>query len=400
MLMRRFRFESVECDENDEGFAGLLFRAYRAKTRPLCRCRDPGVPMYIANIGDQLVIKRMPFSGDGHDPACPSYEPPYELSGLGPLMGTAIKLDATAGVTSLKLDFSLSKRVTTHHAEENQGGSGSVKSESRKLSLRALFHFLWHESGLTEWTAHWSGKRHWRQVYDHLSEAATNMIVRGESLNERLFLPEPFRSENRAAIEQRRAQRLAGLFQASARRRRLMVFVGEVKEFVEARDGRQIVTKHMPGFRLYLADTAWKSVRRRFEAELALWQSSEASHLMMIATIGSGPSGIIAVNEIALMTVTEQWLPIENIYEQTLVARLAQVRAKSVKGLRFNLRHHQPIANAVVSEGRSGASALYIVPPGADETFEASLRDMIEARPDLSAWIWRVADGDIPRFWL
>ncbi|NLS07125.1 DUF1173 domain-containing protein [Rhizobium sp. P32RR-XVIII] len=394
--MRRFRFESVACDEGHNEFPHLLARAHRGKIRPLCLCRDPGVPMYIADIGDQLLIKRMPLSGGGHDPACPSYDPPYELSGLGPLMGSAIKLDPSSGVACLKLDFSLSKRAATNQVGSGGEGNDSVKVESKKLSLRALLHFLWHESGLTEWTSHWTGKRHWWQVYHHLLEAAGNMAVRGTPLSDRLLLPEPFRAHDKTAIGQRRAHKLARLFLTSAGPKQLMVLVGEIKEFAEARGGRQVVIKHMPGFRLYLEEIAWTSVQRRFEPELALWHSSEASHLMMIATIGGDPAGIIAVNEIALMAVTEQWLPIEDAYEQRLVERLARLKSKYVKGLRFNLRRDHPLANATLSDVKPQPLALYIVPPSADEAFEACLREMIEARPDLSAWIWRVADGEMP----
>ena len=175
-----------------------------------------------------------------------------------------------------------------------------------------------------------------------------------------------------------------------------MVLIGEIKEFAEARDGWQVVIKHMPGFRLYLPEPTWNSLQRRCEADLALWQSSEASHLMVIATIGSGPAGIITVDEIALMTVTEQWLPMENVFEQALIERLAGLRSKSVKGLRFNLSRNQPIANAILSEARPGPYALYIVPPGVDDAFEAAMREMIEARSDLKAWVWRVADGEMP----
>ncbi|EPE97086.1 hypothetical protein RGCCGE502_17020 [Rhizobium grahamii CCGE 502] len=38
----------------------------------------------------------------------------------------------------------------------------------------------------------------------------------------------------------------------------------------------------------------------------------KTSHLMMIATIASGAAGVVTVNEIALMSVSEQWLPIES----------------------------------------------------------------------------------------
>ncbi|CDN57708.1 Conserved predicted protein (plasmid) [Neorhizobium galegae bv. officinalis bv. officinalis str. HAMBI 1141] len=394
--MRRFLLDGTVLEEGDEGFQDLLTDAYREKVRPLCLCCQPPVPMYVADIGDQLVIKRMPLSGGKHDPACPSYEPPYELSGLGPLMGRAIKFDPTAGTASLKLDFSLSKRGAVARSDGSVASADSVRNETKKMSLRGLLHFLWHESGLTEWTAHWSGKRHWWQVYHHLSEAARLMEVRGEALADRLFIPEPFRTDDKAAIEQRRTQKLGVLFQVATGAKKLMVLIGEIKEFAEARNGRQVVIKHMPGFRLYLEEPAWRSLQRRFETELMLWQSTETSHLMAIMTIGGTPAGITTINEIALMAVTEQWLPIESAYEQLLVDRLGRLRSKSVKGLRFNLPRIHPLANAVLPEAMPLPCALYIVPPDAGDDFQAALGEMIDARPDLESWIWRVTEGEMP----
>jgi hypothetical protein len=56
--MRRFLLDGTILEEGDEGFQDLLIRAYRGKVRPLCLCCDPPVPMYVTDIGDQLVIKR------------------------------------------------------------------------------------------------------------------------------------------------------------------------------------------------------------------------------------------------------------------------------------------------------------------------------------------------------
>ncbi|MGT2467751.1 DUF1173 family protein (plasmid) [Mesorhizobium atlanticum] len=41
-----------------------------------CAMRVPCPAMYIAQVGDQYIVKRMPLSGGGHDPSCSSYEPP------------------------------------------------------------------------------------------------------------------------------------------------------------------------------------------------------------------------------------------------------------------------------------------------------------------------------------
>ncbi|APO70638.1 hypothetical protein IE4872_PD00095 (plasmid) [Rhizobium gallicum] len=394
--MRQFLIGGEIQTEDAESFQECVTRSYRDKLRPLCLCREPGVAMYIANIGNQLVIKRMPLSGGDHDPACPSYEPPYELTGLGALIGSAIKPDAAAGTAALKLDFSLSKRGPSTGTGAGGTQAGSVTNDSRRLSLRALLNLLWHESGLTEWTVHWAGKRHWWQVYHHLCEAAGTLSVRGEILADRLFVPEPFRADGKIAIEQRRAQAMSRLFRSDAGGKKMMLLAGEIKEFTSARSGQQLVIKHMPGFRLHLEEVAWRRLQRRFEVELALWRHNENSHLVAIATIEGAAAGFVSINEIALMTVTEHWLPIEDAHEERLLEKLARLRGKTVKGLRFNLARSQPFANAVLPELRPQPMALYIVPPNADAEFEAALAEMIEARPDLGAWVWRVSDGEMP----
>lgn len=102
--MRNFAIGDQAVDRSSPEFRALLPHAYEQKLRPMCMCKELPVPMYIARLDDQYLIKRMPLSGRDHDPACPSYEPPYELSGLGPLIGNAIQIGAS-GKADLKLDF-------------------------------------------------------------------------------------------------------------------------------------------------------------------------------------------------------------------------------------------------------------------------------------------------------
>lgn len=395
--MRRFEIGGEIVEERAGDFFERLAAAHEKKLRPSCLCRIPGLPMYVARIADHLVIKRMPLTGGAHDPQCESYEPPYELTGLGSLIGSAIQIDAATGAAALRLDFSMTKRASRSAAAT--GGTESpdtVKNHPRRLSLGALLHYLWHEGGLTEWTFHWVGKRHWWQVRSHLLEAAQTMTVRGESLHDRLFVPEPFRAEDKSAIEQRRALALAAIHRTAPGPKKLMLLIGEIKDFTQARSGRKVVVKHMPGFPFFIDERTWRRLQSRFSAQLELWQASETAHLMAIMTIGAAASGMTTIHEIALMTVTGEWLPVESVYEDRLLEKLTKMRRKSIKGLRFNLAASQPLAVACLPEPKPIPVALYIVPPGAGDDFDVALIELINARPDIHAWIWRVNDGDMP----
>lgn len=394
--MRRFEIAGAVLSEDDPALSAAIAAAYRDRIRPLCLCREPGVPMYVAAMGDQHVIKRMPLSGGQHDPACDSYEPPIDLSGLGPLMGSAIRLDPDSGMAALRLEFSLTRTGSRAAPTPAVSESTSVKSEARRLSLRALLHLLWNEAGLTKWTSAWAGKRHWWNIRWHLLEAAKTMLVKGAALGEVLLIPEPFRAENKDAIEQRRAGALSVIQPQRTGPRKLMVLVGEVKEFQAARGGHRLVIKHMPGFPFLLDDHCWQRVQARFEAEFALWSANDASHLIVIATFGLNAAGIAIIEEIALMVVAENWIPYESAQELRLVEALAKIREQSVKGLRYASPSDQPIAAALLMQHRPRPVALFVVPASADDAYEAALEEMITSRPEMDSWIWHTGQGDMP----
>ncbi|BAV52877.1 Uncharacterized protein MLTONO_p0407 (plasmid) [Mesorhizobium loti] len=58
----------------------------------------------------------------------------------------------------------------------------------------------------------------------------------------------------------------------------------------------------------------------------------------MIATFGLNQAGLAIVEEIALMVVSENWIPYETVPEKRLVDALGRLREMSVKGLRYDLQ--------------------------------------------------------------
>ena len=351
--------------------------------------------MYIAQVGDQYIVKRMPLSGGGHDTACPSYEAPDELSGLGGLVGSAIQIDPESGMSALKVGFSLTKLGTRGGPVRGEGGSDAVDGETKKLSLRSLLHYLWHSAELTVWTSGWAGKRHWWNVRWHLFEASRQMTVKGGVLGDVLFVPEPFRASDKLAIEQRRATALSPALPPRSGPRRLMILLGEVKDILPTRTGHRLIVKHMPDFPLLLDDSLDRRLRTRFENEIALWGADQHSHLITIMTFGLTPVGLAAIEEIALMVVSKNWIPYESIYEKKLVDTIATIRERSVKGLRYNLSADIPTAAATLLS-HPQAVGLYIVPPSADDAYEQALSELIASRPEFDAWIWRTAEGEMP----
>jgi hypothetical protein len=393
--MRRFRLADRIIEETAQDLPDALAHAYRHRIRPLCLCKESGLAMYIAQVGDQYIVKRMPLSGSAHDAACPSYDPPDELSGLGVLMGGAIQVDPESGLSALKVGFSLTKVGARATPVAGADGADSVAGETKKLTLRSLLHYLWHQAELTAWTSRWAGKRHWWNIRWHLREAARQMTVKGGMLSDVLFAPEPFRSADKAAIEQRRAMAMAPALPPRSGPRKLMILLGEVKDISPARAGHRLIVKHMPDFPFMLNEELHRRLRGRFENELMLWSADEASHLMAIATFGLSSSGLAVMEEMALMVVSENWIPYDSIHEKKLVDSLAKLNARSVKGLRYSMPADRPSAAAMLQR-EPRPLALYIIPPSVDRYYEEALEELIASRPEVDAWTWRVADGEMP----
>jgi hypothetical protein len=358
-------------------------------------CLVVGVEMYVARLGDGFIVKRMPNTGSHHAPDCSSYEPPAEFSGLGQVLGTAIAEDPATGETTLKLDFPLSKISGRSTIPAAEGTGDSVATDGTKLSLRGLLHYLWDQADLTRWQPGFAGKRTWGTVRKHLLRAAEHKIARGGALHSRLYIPEVFLVDQRDTINARRLVQWAHAAIKPGKARHLMLLIAEVKEIVPARYGFKAVIKHVPDQAFALDEQLYRRLSRRFEPELSLWGAADDVHMMMIATFGVSAAGVPTIEELSLMPVTSQWLPVEDSFEKQLVERLVRDGRSFVKGLRYNMPPGQLLASAILLDTGESPWGLLIAPRGDDDALAAAIKDF--ARTDGSpAWVWRTVEGAMP----
>lgn len=92
-----YRLGHSRFSTSTEGLQRILEGAYDKKARPLCQCSRQEPAMYIAKVGNEYILKRMPGTGHLHDPVCETFDPPPELSGLGQVNGQAIVTDEAGG---------------------------------------------------------------------------------------------------------------------------------------------------------------------------------------------------------------------------------------------------------------------------------------------------------------
>lgn len=375
--------------------AAALAAAHASKQYPRCMCVPAGVQMYVARLpgwhGGYLV-KRMPNTGSQHAPSCPSFEPPAETSGLGQVLGSAIKEDPATGQTALRLGFPLIKFPDRGGAPPQPGVSDSVSTDGTRLSLRGLLHYLWDQAELTHWRPGFAGKRNWATVRRHLLRAAAGKTVGGGALLPRLYIPEIFSVAESDAINARRLAQWARFEALPGGPQPLMLLIGEVKDIIPARYGFKAVVKHVPDLGFSLDEGIYRRMGRRFETALAMWSARDDIHMLIIATFTGGLRSTPAIQELSLLPATSTWLPVESEAEKLLVDHLVRKSRSFIKSLRYNLSNAGELAVATLTDCGTTAPSLHIAESSLGE---ASSPDEQDA-PQQSGWLWDPGHATLP----
>ncbi len=351
--------------------------------------------MYIAKVNELYIVKRMPNTGYQHDPDCGSYEIPAELSGLGQVLGSAIKENIADGLTALKFDFALSKGVSRSIPTGSNQEKNSVKTDTKKLSLRATLHYLWEQAGFNKWSPAMAGKRNWFVIRKYLYEAAKDKTAKNVALDKLIYIPEMFDLEHRQEINTRRIASLSHLHDDN-KPQQFMLIIGEVKEINKARFGYKMVIKHLPDYPIMLNPDIYNRLYKRFEVELALWSANESGHLIVMGTFGINASGVPSFEEITLMMVTENWIPYDNADELRLITELTLSNQRFIKCLRYNRPSTLPTASVLLANKNKTTTALFICPSFANETYRNELNTLIE-NSEINTWLWDAGNEVVPK---
>lgn len=366
-----------------------LALAYGRKERPLCLCLTASPSMYIAKISDRYLIKRMPDTGFNHHADCPHFEPPPELSGKAPLLGTAIEENVSTGITALRLGFPLSKRPgKSPPITIDEDKKESVKTEGKKLGLRGLFDYLYEEAGLHKWSPNMAGKRNYYVVRKHILAKLFDKATKGYPLLSLLYMPENFNLEHKEEIAARRKAFFAGAQANGNGVKHLRVLIAEVKEMGEARIDFKLMAKHQADLPFLLNKDLYKRIQKNFDEELQLWQANEHWHLMVIGSFAVLPSGLPSLEEVSLILVDEHWLPFTGQDDYELTAKLVKEGRRFSKGLRYNLAQDEPLATAILTD-REFLTALYIKPK--TETAQIRLQQAL-ADSMIPSIVWNPLD--------
>lgn len=380
--------QRISADADD--FQAVLAAVYNSEDRPLCMCVPTGVPMYVAKYGE-YVLKRMPDTGPHHHPACDSFEPEPGVSGRAEL-GAAIEEKENQPI-EVKLGFALSRfagRPGPMVGDPSERPPGEVDSKVPKCSLRALVHLLWEEAGLNRWYPRMKGKRWQGTLRKYLMQHAQRVRTKGVSLAERLYVPEAFKVQDKEAIAERRRQHLAFLHSPEDNVVfKMGVVVGEFNGVEPAAVGMKVFVKHAPDAPLHIDSRSWDRVRRSYGAVMDA-VDADVSHkprVVMAAVIYAAQEGYYQIESMTMMLVSDQWIPVDGVYEIPLIEQLIESDRIFIKPLRYDAKSAAKFPNVLLLDAGDEPVHMHVINPMADEKTKRAKELQVQQR-GAQAWEW------------
>jgi Protein of unknown function (DUF1173) len=380
---------------------GALARVYSSSERPRCMCVAGGVEMYIAKHAE-YVIKRMPETGAHHHPTCPSFEPEFGFSGLGELMGEAI-VEIAPEQVEVRTDFPMvrlsGRGVARGDGGETLGDPPQVEAPRKRMSMRALLHFLYERAGLNRWYPAMLGRRNQGVLCKYLTAASQGVLLKGVPLEERTYVPEPFRVDAKQEIGDRRRRKLALLLSPGDDLQfKMAIVIGEFNGSEVTPYGRKVLVKHMPDAPLYIDTKTWERAQRSYAQILQACDGDVARkpRVLMAALIYAKREHTYQIDTLTMMLVTDQWLPLDGIYELPLIEELQREGRSFFKPMKYDARSGAAFPNVLLLDCEGAPLPLHVVSPFASAG-ERTAKSKTIAAADAGTWVWHT-EAEMPSF--
>lgn len=285
---------------------------------------------------DSYGLARFPLTGEEHGTECRFYAPNPAKSGLGEYERGVID-ERPDGTTKIRLSVGLTKQdpATVHAAPNLDQPVATGKSLAQPaMRLLGLLHLLWNEAGLNVWWPAMEKKRNLGRIHWWLNSAAEHIIAGQVKLNSVLLAGA---STETGADAKRNVSRVK---EAIDNQTRLLVIVPLA---TCSTDREKSICYKLPiaGFhgipQLEMTEAKWKAAERQFPQAVTAWH--DGHRVLVIAQVeprNERRGAVAEVVNLALMQVTQNWIPVESRHERIIADKLTAEQRGFVKPLRFD----------------------------------------------------------------
>lgn len=318
----------------------VLQKAHKQATVS-CQCPGSGCRLLAIrhmSDSDSFHLSRYPRTGSEHAFDCIYYSPDPDKSGIGSYSKGVVE-ETSEGDLKIKLTLSLRKKepAESEQAHEATGSSSASGSATKPaMTLLGLLHLLWSEAGLNTWSPGMAGKRGLGLVHSRLQSAADRMLASRMRIGDALVIAAGTQGHQSKANERK--------VESAIKNKRRLLVIAPLAGHTEDREKTAARYLTITGFngvpRMLLDEEIWSTVSRRFKRELSAWRQGRRVIAIVQTDQPSEQTKAQALN-VALMVVSNEWIPVDSSYEAVIEARLREESRRFVKPLRFDSSEDQ-----------------------------------------------------------
>lgn len=337
---KKFTYEQYRGDPPN--FALLFAAAYTRKSRATCLCNGKHAQLYLTYRSGIYFLARMPETGHQHADHCPFYESPTQQSSRSAYSDKAIVekdgfYQVNLGVPlTIKRQAELQERTTVNPASSTSNTS---------IKLLGLLHLLWQVSSNNRWFPLLHGKpvtkRHWRNVGYFLTEAVSRIQSKNVELSDLLYIIPTFDKERYAEQHSHFLSFMhevlaSGTEQAVKLKtpKLLKLVLGEIKSIEFATFNYEVRFKEF-GTKFYLNKEVYQRAADSYALGLNSVKANDARCIAM-ASVSSTKKGFFLIENLALMPVTQNYIPFDSSYEKRIADLLVEQSRKFEKPMHYD----------------------------------------------------------------
>lgn len=319
--------------QTKEIWQNLLKRAYNVSLVSCC-CPSRGDRLLsVKHRAGKYHLARFPGTGASHANECRFYAPSPESSGMQCYAKGVIEEGDDA---QLRIRLARGFQILPAREETVIQPEAAPVPGVRKpaMTLLGLLHLLWQEARVNVWYPAMEGKRNLFVVARALSKAAARINAGRVSIDDVLLVPARKESPAAKTNEEKSAHALE-------RSQRLLI-VTPLARFDQEKHGGEAGVERlplswpfgMPG--IFLQDGQWGRLHQQFRKEISAWM--RGGQVIVIAQVEIHPGKHRPYGkaiDIALMPVSDQWIPFDSTYEALIELKLRDEGRAFEKPLRF-----------------------------------------------------------------
>ena len=317
----------------------LLAAAHRVVPRPRCMCVAGGIEMYVGRRGRHYYLARMPSSGLLHADDCESLEHSSLLSGAHAYAPGVIVEDAQ-GRLCLAANLKRIERPPSPLTEVSISGLLDVLVERACRDRCALGEV----------------DRSWPLVRERLVRAAESVLVDGSVVADDLYLPSPY--------DRVRGTELLDECQAFIGRHDSALLCAPLKEIRATQYGWQLVLKHLPGLRLWVAAELAQALAIRNGLDAFAGPAPFA--LYLVAVRPGRRDGNYTVTNLASLRTDRHYFPSGTALQDGVAAQLVATGSPLLRPLRFDSPPDAALADFAILHD-SGPEPVFVLDDTPDD---------------------------------